>query len=104
MQGQRAEVGSQRSDGGGENCRGGGGRGIIGSMRTKLLLAAMVLTALLVSGGAGAKTVEDPKAGIAVDLPDWKYEEGTPRDAKKVTSDDGVIIYVLRFDRELPAQ
>ena len=76
-------------------------------MPTKPLLAALftafLLAAIVVPASAPAKQVDDTKAGISVDLPDgWKYEEGTPHNAKKVTSDDGVVIYVMRFDRELP--
>ena len=85
---------------------------MIAGMRTKSLLTAVfagfVSLATMLGGAPGvvvAKTVDDNKAGISVDLPEgWKYEEGTPSNAKKATSDDGVVIYVMRFDRELPAQ
>ena len=73
--------------------------GTIFAMRAKLTLPVAFLGVLLCASSF-AKTITDDKMGVSVDLPDdWKLEEGKRITA---TSDDGVMLIVVRFDRELP--
>jgi hypothetical protein len=77
-------------------------------MPTKTTLA-LLLAALLLPLTASAKTVTDPKSDISVDLPEegWKIEEGVKiggNVSTTATSDDGVMIIVMRIDRKLPAE
>lgn len=76
-------------------------------MPTKTILASL-LAAILLPALASAKTFTDPKSNISVDLPDdWKIAEATKIGGNlstTATSEDGVMIVVMRIDRKLPAE
>src|SRR4051812_42899438 len=76
-------------------------------MPTKPILRLLLLLLSLGAMAVSAKTVNDAKSVIAVDLPDdWKFEEskigGNP--STTATSDDGLLIVVMRIERKLPQE
>jgi hypothetical protein len=71
-------------------------------MLQKTALLALLMAMLLIAP-ARAKTVEDKKSAVLIDLPEgegWKIEEANSRTT--AVCDEGVSIVVMRFDKQLP--
>jgi hypothetical protein len=69
----------------------------------KIISLLALLTLMLLIAPAHAKTIEEKKSAVLVDLPDsegWKIEEANNRTT--AVCDEGVSIVVMRFDKQLP--